>query len=122
VFLVGSAFLVGFGGGCGARRGPDSRSAHPLRGAVIIYGTSPFDAGLPPDESRPPAPRVLVGPAPDDAVIPAELLEQARSRLLGASRSLVRSVKSPDAHGISPYRGRESQSRPGERVGLSEVR
>ena len=93
--------LVGFSGGAAFAGGlvPDDPSRY--AGAVILYGTLPFDAGLATDPGRLANLPVFVAQGDGDHVIPRELLYRTWSYLLsesGAPTVAQRQPGRPPAH------------------------
>lgn len=94
--------LVGFSGGAAFAGG--LLLADPARwaGAAVLYGTLPFDAGVPVDDGHLTGVPVLVAQGDADTVIPRELLDRTWTYLHDGSGATVTSVGDPGGHGISP--------------------
>jgi phospholipase/carboxylesterase len=71
--------LVGFSGGAAFAGGLVLADPDRYAGAAILYGTLPFDAGVPVTPSRLAQVPVLVAQGEADQVIPPELLDPTRS-------------------------------------------
>jgi phospholipase/carboxylesterase len=93
--------LVGFSGGAAFAGGllldDPARSA----GAAILYGTLPFDAGVPTSGGRLDGVPVLVAHGEDDRVIPRELLEHTWNYLRTDSRAEVTGIRQPGGHALT---------------------
>jgi len=93
--------LVGFSGGAafagGLLLGEPSRYA----GAAILYGTLPFDAGVPVTPARLTGVPVFVAQGEADTVIPRELLDRTWRYLLGDSGAPPYARRDPSGHGIT---------------------
>jgi phospholipase/carboxylesterase len=94
--------LVGFSGGAafagGLLLGDPTRWA----GTAILYGTLPFDAGLPTTPGLLAGSPVLVAQGDQDRVIPRELLDRTWDYLHGASGARVVGRRDPVGHTIAP--------------------
>jgi phospholipase/carboxylesterase len=92
--------LVGFSGGAafagGLLLGDPARYA----GAAVLYGTLPFDAGVPTTAGRLDGARVLVVHGDQDTVIPRELLDRTWSYLEGDAGSVTTAVRDAGGHGL----------------------
>jgi phospholipase/carboxylesterase len=93
--------LIGFSGGAAFAGGLILDRPQRFAGAAILYGTMPFDAGLPADPDRLAGLAVFVGQGLDDEVIPRELLDLTWQYLTAGSGAMVRAVRMPGGHGIS---------------------
>ena len=71
-------------------------------GTAILYGTVPFDAGVPVTASRLDGRPVLVAQGDADTVIPRDLLDRTWAYLHDESGAVVTSRRDPGGHGISP--------------------
>lgn len=94
--------LVGFSGGAAFAGGlllddPDRYAA-----AAILYGTLPFDAGVPTVSARLAGVPVLVAQGEHDTVIPRELLDRTWDYLLGESGAATTARRDPVGHGMAP--------------------
>ena len=93
--------LVGFSGGAAFAGG--LLLGQPLRwaGVAVLYGTLPFDAGVPVEPGQLAGARVLVAQGDDDTVIPRELLDRTWSYLHEASGAELTGHRDGGGHGIS---------------------
>lgn len=94
--------LVGFSGGAAFAGGLVLDDPSRYAGAAVLYGTLPFDAGVPTTPDRLDGRQVLVIHGDQDTVIPAELLERTWSYLRDESGAEVTAVRDPGGHGLSP--------------------
>jgi phospholipase/carboxylesterase len=92
--------LVGFSGGAAFAGGLILRDPERFVGAAILYGTLPFDAGVPTTPGRLNATSMFVAHGDADAVIPAELLTSTWSYLTEESGAKTTAVRSPAGHSI----------------------
>ena len=94
--------VVGFSGGAAFAGG--LVLAHPARyaAAAILYGTLPFDAGVPVVPSRLAHLPVFVAQGDADQVIPRELLDRTWTYLLTESGAATETHRDPGGHGITP--------------------
>jgi phospholipase/carboxylesterase len=108
--------LVGFSGGAAFAGG--LVLDHPSRyaGAAILYGTLPFDAGVPVTPGRLAGLPVLVAQGEQDTVIPRELLDATWHYLTNASGAPAWASRHPGGHGISASSLAELGGWLGERV------
>ena len=93
--------LVGFSGGAAFAGGLLLDDPNRYAGAAILYGTLPFDAGVPTTPDRLAGASVLVAHGDDDTVIPRELLDRTWQYLHSSSGADVRGVHGPGGHGLS---------------------
>ena len=93
--------LVGFSGGAAFAGGLVLSQPARFAGAAILYGTLPFDAGVPVTPGRLAGLPVFVAHGEQDTVIPPELLDRTWSYLTGDSGAAVRARRDPGGHGIS---------------------
>jgi phospholipase/carboxylesterase len=93
--------LVGFSGGAAFAGGLVLADPGRFAGAAILYGTLPFDAGLPVSPGLLEGLPVLVAQGDQDTVIPRELLDRTWAYLLGDSGADTRARREPGGHGIS---------------------
>lgn len=93
--------LVGFSGGAAFAGGLLLADPGRYAGAAILYGTLPFEAGLPVDPDRLAGVPVLVAQGEADTVIPRELLDRTWAYLHDESGATVTSRRDPGGHGIS---------------------
>lgn len=98
--------LVGFSGGAAFAGG--LALADPLRfaGAAILYGTVPFDAGVPTTPARLSGLPVFVAHGEHDTVIPAELLDATWRYLNGPSGAITTAHRDASGHALSPAAAR----------------
>ena len=92
--------LVGFSGGAAFAGGLILRDPERFVGAAILYGTLPFNAGVPTTPGRLNATSMFVAHGDADAVIPAELLTSTWSYLTEESGAKTTAVRSPGGHSI----------------------
>lgn len=93
--------LVGFSGGAAFAGGLVLDDPSRFAGAAILYGTLPFDAGVPVDAGRLADVPVFVAQGDADHVIPAELLTRTWDYLRGESGAAATSHRDAGGHGIS---------------------
>jgi phospholipase/carboxylesterase len=93
--------LVGFSGGAAFAGGVLLDDPARFVGAAILYGTLPFDAGVPTTPERLTGVPVLVAQGEHDTVIPRELLDRTWDYLLGDSGAGTTARRDPGGHGIS---------------------
>jgi phospholipase/carboxylesterase len=93
--------LVGFSGGAAFAGGLVLDQPSRYAGAAILYGTLPFDAGVPVTPGRLAGLPVLVAQGDQDTVIPLELLEATWHYLTNASGAPAWATRHPGGHGIS---------------------
>jgi phospholipase/carboxylesterase len=94
--------LVGFSGGAAFAGGLVLTDPARYAGAVILYGTLPFDAGVPVTPARLAGLPVMVAQGELDTVIPRELLDRTWDYLLGDSGAPTMPQRDPVGHGIAP--------------------
>ena len=94
--------LVGFSGGAAFAGGLLLDEPGRYAGAAILYGTLPFDAGVPTTAARLAGVPVVVAQGEHDTVIPRELLDRTWTYLLGESGAVTLSRRDPVGHGIAP--------------------
>ena len=94
--------LVGFSGGAAFVGGLLLDDPARYAGAAILYGTLPFDAGVPTTPARLAGVPVVVVHGEQDTVIPRELLDRTWQYLLGESGAPTVAQQDPGGHGISP--------------------
>ncbi len=94
--------LVGFSGGAAFAGGLVLSDPQRYAGAAILYGTLPFDAGVPVEAARLTGLPVFVTQGDQDTVIPRELLERTWRYLLGESGAAPYARRDPGGHGITP--------------------
>ncbi|MGM9471394.1 alpha/beta hydrolase [Pseudarthrobacter sp. YS3] len=93
--------LVGFSGGAAFAGGLLLADPSRFAGAAILYGTLPFDAGVPVTPARLAGVPVFVAHGEQDRVIPADLLQRTWDYLHGESGAAVSSRRDPGGHGIT---------------------
>ncbi len=93
--------LVGFSGGAAFAGGLLLDDPARYTGAAILYGTLPFDAGVPTTPNRLDGARVMVVHGDQDTVIPRELLDRTWTYLTTDAGSTTDAVRDPGAHGLS---------------------
>ena len=94
--------LVGFSGGAAFAGGLLLSDPQRLAGAAILYGTLPFDAGVPVTPGQLSDVPVFVAQGEQDTVIPRELLDRTWDYLGGESGAAAQLLRHPGGHGISP--------------------
>lgn len=93
--------LVGFSGGAAFAGGLLLADPQRYAGAAILYGTLPFDAGVPVAPAGLAGVPVFVAQGDQDRVIPAELLERTWRYLHTESGAAARGRRDPGGHGIT---------------------
>ena len=93
--------LAGFSGGAAFAGGLLLDDPARFAGAAILYGTLPFDAGVPTDTGRLAGVPVFVAQGDQDQVIPAELLARTWGYLLTDSGAAPYARRDPGGHGIT---------------------
>lgn len=93
--------LVGFSGGAAFAGGLLLDDPSRYAGAAILYGTLPFDAGVPTTPGRLAGVPVLVAQGEQDTVIPRELLDRTWAYVHGESGAVATGRRDPGGHGIS---------------------
>lgn len=93
--------LVGFSGGAAFAGGLVLADPRRYAGAAILYGTLPFDAGVPVDDGRLAGLAVLLAHGDADAVIPRELLDRTWAYLHGPAGAVVTTRRDPGGHAIT---------------------
>ena len=93
--------LIGFSGGAAFAGGLLLDDPDRYAGAAILYGTLPFEAGVPTTPARLAGVPVLVAQGEHDTVIPRELLDRTWGYLLGESGAPTVARRDPVGHGIS---------------------
>lgn len=94
--------LVGFSGGAAFAGGLVLSDPQRFAGAAILYGTLPFDAGVPTTAGCLRDVPVFVAQGEADHVIPAELLAATWNYLGSTSGAAATAVKSPGGHHLDP--------------------
>lgn len=93
--------LVGFSGGAAFAGGLLLADPQRFAGAAILYGTLPFDAGVPTSPARLAGVPVFVAQGESDTVIPRELLDRTWTYLLGDSGAPSYARRDPGGHGLT---------------------
>ena len=99
--------LVGFSGGAAFAGGLLLDDPERFAGAAVLYGTLPFDAGVPVDAraARPAIP-VLTARGAADTMIPAELYDRTAAYLADESGAALEAHLYPGGHGLHRAGGR----------------
>jgi phospholipase/carboxylesterase len=93
--------LVGFSGGAAFAGGLILDDPSRYAGAAILFGTLPFDAGVPTTVDRLTGLPVLVVHGDADVVIPRDLLDRTWTYLHGEAGSATEGVRDPGGHGLT---------------------
>jgi len=93
--------LVGFSGGAAFAGGLVLDDPARYAGAAILYGTLPFDAGVPVESGRLAHLPVLVAQGEADHVIPRELLDRTWTYLLAESGAPTVAHRDPGGHQLT---------------------
>jgi phospholipase/carboxylesterase len=96
-----TVILIGFSGGAAFAGGLLLDDPARFAGAAILYGTLPFDAGVPATPARLAGVPVMVAQGEQDTVIPRELLDHTWQYLLGESGAEATGHRAPGGHGIT---------------------
>ena len=110
--------LLGFSGGAAFAGGLLLADPARFAGAAILYGTLPFDAGVPVAPARLAGVPVFVAHGEQDAVIPRELLDRTWTYLLTDSAATAYARRDPGGHGITTETLAELGGWIGERLGV----
>jgi phospholipase/carboxylesterase len=94
--------LIGFSGGAAFAGGLLLDDPARYSGTAVLYGTLPFDAGVPTTTNRLDGARVLVIHGDQDTVIPRELLDRTWDYLDRDAGSATTAVLDASGHGLSP--------------------
>jgi phospholipase/carboxylesterase len=94
--------LVGFSGGAAFAGGLVLDDPGRYAGAAVLYGTLPFDAGVPTTPDRLAGLPVLVAHGDHDTVIPRELLDRTWEYVRDESGAEGTTRRDPVGHGIAP--------------------
>ena len=92
--------LIGFSGGAAFAGGLLLDDPSRYAGAGILYGTLPFEAGVPTTPARLAGVPVVVAQGEHDTVIPRELLDRTWTYLLGESGAPTIARRDPIGHGL----------------------
>ncbi|MFE4454402.1 alpha/beta hydrolase [Streptomyces sp. NPDC056796] len=95
-------FLVGFSGGAAFAGGLLLDEPARYSGAAVLYGTLPFEAGVPTGAGRLAGVPVFVAHGTHDRVIPRELLDRTWRYLTADSGAVALARLDPVGHGIAP--------------------
>ncbi|MET7424698.1 hypothetical protein [Dactylosporangium sp. NPDC005555] len=93
--------LVGFSGGAAFAGGLLLDDPRRFAGAAILYGTLPFDAGVPTTPARLAGVPVFVAQGERDTVIPRDLQERTWDYLTGESGAVTVARRDPVGHTIA---------------------
>ncbi|GAA2569614.1 dienelactone hydrolase family protein [Winogradskya consettensis] len=93
--------LAGFSGGAAFAGGLILDDPQRYAGAAILYGTLPFDAGVPTTPARLSGLPVLVAQGDHDTVIPRELLDRTWAYLRSESGARTTARRDPAGHGLT---------------------
>jgi phospholipase/carboxylesterase len=93
--------VVGFSGGAAFAGGLVLDDPRRYVGAGILYGTLPFDAGVPVTPARLAGVPTIVAQGEQDTVIPRELLDRTWDYLNGPSGAPAWALREPGGHGIT---------------------
>lgn len=110
--------LVGFSGGAAFAGGLVLDDPHRFAGVAILYGTLPFDAGVPVTRARLAGLPVFVAHAEQDTVIPHDLLGRTWAYLNDDGGAALTARKDPGGHSITAQTLHELAGWVGARVGL----
>ena len=99
--------LVGFSGGAAFAGGLVLDDPARYSGAGILYGTLPFDAGVPVEPGRLEGVSVFVAQGDADLVIPRELLDRTWTYLHDEAGADLTAHRGQGGHGITPAALRE---------------
>jgi phospholipase/carboxylesterase len=93
--------LAGFSGGAAFAGGLLLSDPQRFAGAAILYGTLPFDAGVPVTAGHLDGVPIFAAQGEQDTVIPRELLDRTWDYLGGESGAAAELHRHPGGHGIS---------------------
>ncbi|MDI3330452.1 MAG: serine esterase [Micrococcus sp.] len=93
--------LAGFSGGAAFAGGLLLDDPQRFAGAAILYGTLPFDAGVPTSPARLAGVPVYVAQGDTDTVIPRELLDRTWHYLLTDSGASASARRDPGGHALT---------------------
>jgi phospholipase/carboxylesterase len=94
--------LVGFSGGAAFAGGLVLDEPSRYFAGAILYGTIPFDAGVPVTPGRLAGVPTLVAQGDQDTVIPRELLDRTWAYINGPSGAPAWAMRDPGGHALSP--------------------
>jgi phospholipase/carboxylesterase len=92
--------LVGFSGGAAFAGGLLLDDPRRWDGVALLFGTLPFDAGVPVVDGGLAGTAVLVVQGETDTVIPRDLLDATWAYVTGPSAAPASTRRSPGGHGI----------------------
>ncbi|MFF0284476.1 luciferase family protein [Rhodococcus aetherivorans] len=92
--------LVGFSGGAAFAGGLLLHEPRRFAGAAILYGTLPFDVGVPITAARLAGVPVFLAQGETDTVIPRDLLDRTWTYLLGESGAPTYARRDPGGHSL----------------------
>lgn len=95
--------LIGFSGGAAFAGGLLLDEPERFAGGAILYGTLPFDAGVPTTPARLAGVPIFVAQGDTDTVIPRELLDGTWTYLLGDSGAPTYARRDPGGHSLTPH-------------------
>ncbi|MEW2505519.1 luciferase family protein [Amycolatopsis sp. NPDC047767] len=98
----GPVLLIGFSGGAAFAGGLILADPDRFAGAAILYGTLPFDAGVPTDPARLAGLPVFLAHGEHDQVIPRDLQDRTWRYLIAESGAPTIARRDPVGHGIAP--------------------
>jgi phospholipase/carboxylesterase len=110
--------LVGFSGGAAFAGGLVLSEPERYAGTAILYGTLPFDAGVPVTPARLAGVPVFLAQGEADTVIPRELLDRTWSYLTGESGAPAYARRDPGGHGLTAATASELDGWIAERLGF----
>ncbi|MDQ1632147.1 MAG: phospholipase/carboxylesterase, partial [Frankiaceae bacterium] len=93
--------LIGFSGGAAFAGGLLLDDPSRYAGGAILYGTLPFDAGVPVTPGRMAGLPTLVAQGDQDTVIPRELLDRTWAYINGPSGAPAWALRDPGGHALS---------------------
>ena len=93
--------LIGFSGGAAFTGGLLLDDPARYAGAAVLYGTLPFEAGVPVEPGRLSGTPVFVAQGDQDTVIPRELLDRTWTYLHDESGAEVTGRRDPVGHGLT---------------------
>jgi len=93
--------LVGFSGGAAFAGGLLLADPQRFAGTAVLYGTLPFEAGVPTSPDRLAGATVFLAHGAADTVIPGDLLGRTWDYLLGASGADTHARKDPGGHALT---------------------
>jgi phospholipase/carboxylesterase len=94
--------LIGFSGGAAFAGALLLADPQRFAGTAILYGTLPFDAGIPVTPSQLAGIPVFLAHGETDRVIPRELLDRTWAYLLDESEARIHARQDPGGHNLTP--------------------